>query len=105
VVPAAAPGMLTGPVLSLARAAGEAAPLLVVGATTGVFFTGNQGLFEQITEGRFTALPMVIFSFARQPASQGWPALVGAASLVLLALIFLMNGVAIYFRNRYEKKW
>ncbi|HEX5614599.1 MAG TPA: phosphate ABC transporter permease PstA [Acidimicrobiia bacterium] len=105
VVPAAAPGMLTGTVLSLARAAGEAAPLLVVGATTGVFFTGNQGLLEQITDGRFTALPMVIFSFARQPASQGWPALVGAASLVLLALIFLMNAIAIYFRNRYEKKW
>lgn len=105
VVPASVPGMLTGTVLSLARAAGEAAPLLVVGAVSGVFFAGAQGFVEQITSGRFTALPMVIFSWARQPATQGWNELVGAASLVLLALIFLMNGVAIYFRNRYEKKW
>ncbi|HSL56710.1 MAG TPA: phosphate ABC transporter permease PstA [Acidimicrobiales bacterium] len=105
VVPAAGPGILTGTVLALARAAGEAAPLLVVGAVTGVFFVGAQGIFEQITSGRFTALPMVIFSWARLPAGQGWNANTGAAAIVLLALILAMNGLAIYLRNRFERKW
>jgi phosphate transport system permease protein len=104
VLPSAAPGILTGTVLALARAAGEAAPILLVGAVSGVFFTGDQNVFEQVFQGRFTALPMVIFNWARQPAGE-WSELVGAASLVLVALIFMMNGVAIYFRNRYEKKW
>lgn len=105
VLPAAAPGVLTGTVLSLARAAGEAAPLLLVGAVTGYFSTGTQGLWEQIHTGKYTAMPIVIFSYARQPAAQGWPAVVGAASLVLVVLIFLMNGFAIWLRNRYERKW
>jgi phosphate transport system permease protein len=104
VVPDAMPGILTGTVLSLARALGEAAPLLVVGAVTGVFFAGAQGTFEQIFSGRFTALPMVIFNWARQPGPQ-WLAITGAASLILVALIVAMNGVAIFFRNRYERKW
>jgi phosphate transport system permease protein len=105
VVPAAGPGILTGTVVSLARAAGEAAPLLVVGAVSGVFFAGAQGFWEQITTGRFTAMPMVIFSWARLPANQGWNSLVGAAAVVLLALILAMNAVAIVLRNRYEQKW
>ncbi|MGH3666115.1 MAG: phosphate ABC transporter permease PstA [Egibacteraceae bacterium] len=104
VLPAASPGILTGTVLSLARAAGEAAPLLVVGAVTGVFFVGAQSLWEQITTGRFTALPMVIFSWARQPGAD-WVALTGAASFALLVLIVLMNGAALFLRNRYERKW
>ena len=104
VLPAALPGILTGTVLSLARAAGEAAPLLVVGAVTGVFFAGAQGFWDQVTTGRFTALPMVIFSWARQPGAD-WVALTGAASFVLLVVIVIMNGTALYFRNRYERKW
>lgn len=105
VVPAAAPGILTGTILALARAAGEAAPLLLVGAVTGVFFVGAEGLFEQIVSGRFTALPMVIFSWSRLPSGQGWGALVGAASVVMLGVVFLMNGLAIYLRNRLERRW
>jgi phosphate transport system permease protein len=104
-VPAAAPGILTGTVLSLARAAGEAAPLVLVGAVTGVFFVGAQGVLEQITSGRYTALPMVIFSWARLPSGRGWGTLVGAASVVLLVLILVMNGVAIWLRNRFERRW
>jgi phosphate transport system permease protein len=104
VLPAASPGILTGTVLSLARALGEAAPLIIVGAVTGVFFVGAQGTAEQIFSGRFTAMPVVIFNWARQPADQ-WAANVGAASLVLIVLIFLMNGVAIWLRNRFERRW
>lgn len=104
-VPAAASGILTGTVLSLARAAGEAAPLILVGASTGFFSTGNLGPVEQLREGAFTAMPVLIYTWSRLPASQGWPALVGAASIVLIAMVFLMNGIAIYLRNRYEQKW
>ena len=104
-LPNSLPGILMGTVLSLARAAGEAAPLLVVGAVTGVFFVGAQGFFEQIYSGRFTAMPMIIFSWARLPAGQGWAVNAAAAGFVLLLLVIFVNAVAIYFRNRYEQKW
>ncbi|GIU84254.1 MAG: phosphate ABC transporter, permease protein PstA [Acidimicrobiales bacterium] len=105
VFPSAVPGILTGTVLALARAAGEAAPLVVVGAVSGVFFVGADGFWEQITSGRFTAMPMVIFAWARLPASRGWHDLAAAAGLVLLVMVLLMNGLAIYLRNRYERRW
>jgi phosphate transport system permease protein len=103
VLPSAAPGILTGTVLSLARAAGEAAPILLVGAATGLLRTGSQSLVEQL-QGPFTALPVAIFSYARQPSAD-FRAVTAAASLVLLVMVLLMNGVAIWLRNRYEKKW
>lgn len=104
VLPSAAPGILTGTVLSLARAAGEAAPILLVGAATGLLRVGNTGLWDQITEGRFTALPVAIFSYARQPGDD-FRAVTAAASLVLVVLVFVVNGLAIYLRNRYERRW
>jgi len=103
VLPSAAPGILTGTVLSLARAAGEAAPVLLVGAATGLLITGKQTLWEQLT-GPFTAMPVIIFSYARQPAEEFRQA-TAAASLVLLVLVLLMNGFAVWLRNRYERKW
>ena len=103
VLPSAAPGILTGTVLSLARAAGEAAPVLLVGAATGLLRTGDQSLWQQI-QGPFTALPVAIFAYARQPG-EDFRSLTAAASLVLLVAVLLMNAVAIWLRNRYEKKW
>lgn len=103
VLPAAAPGILTGTVLSLARATGEAAPLLLVGAVTGTLITGDKDFFEQLS-GPFTALPVAIFSYARQTGDD-WRAVTGAAALVLLVLVLIMNGFAIRLRNRYERKW
>ncbi|MDJ0771222.1 MAG: phosphate ABC transporter permease PstA [Ilumatobacter sp.] len=103
VLPSAAPGILTGTVLSLARAAGEAAPVLLVGAATGLLRTGDQSLWEQV-QGPFTALPVAIFSYARQPGDD-FRSLTAAASIVLLVAVLFMNGVAIWLRNRYEKKW
>jgi phosphate transport system permease protein len=103
VLPAAAPGILTGVVLSLARAAGEAAPILLVGAATGLLRTGDQGFFEQLSEA-FTAMPVIIFSYARQPGDD-FRELTAAASVVLLVLVLFMNALAIWLRNRYQRKW
>jgi phosphate transport system permease protein len=104
VLPSAAPGILTGTVLALSRAAGEAAPLLLVGGITGLLRTGNLSLWEQITEGGFTSMPVAIFSYARQTGSD-FQAVTGAASLILLVLVIIINGLAIWLRNRFERRW
>ena len=101
VIPAALPGILTGTVLGIARALGEAAPLLVIGAV-GFYTTGNQDFVEQL-RGAFTALPMNIANFARLPA-ETWRGHAAAASVVLLVLVFLINLVAIVVRARISKR-
>jgi phosphate transport system permease protein len=101
VIPAAMPGILTGTVLAIARAMGEAAPLLVIGAA-GFYTTGNNDFLEQL-QGAFTALPMNIANFSRLPA-QTWRGHAAAASVVLLAMVFLINLVAIVARARISKK-
>lgn len=101
VLPAAMPGILTGTVLGIARALGEAAPLLVIGAV-GFYTTGNQDFVEQL-QGAFTALPMNIANFARLPA-ETWRGHAAAASVVLLVLVFLINLVAIVVRARISKR-
>ncbi len=101
VIPAALPGILTGTVLAIARAMGEAAPLLVIGAA-GFYTTGNNDFLEQL-QGAFTALPMNIANFSRLPA-QTWRGHAAAASVVLLAMVFLINLVAIVARARISKK-
>ncbi len=103
VLPSAAPGILTGTVLSISRALGETAPLLLVGAVTGFIATGGQSLVEQMRSS-FTTLPTVVYSYARQP-SQEFREVTSAAIIVLLAVILLVNAIAIVLRNRYERKW
>jgi phosphate transport system permease protein len=103
VVPSAAPGIFTGTVLTLARAMGETAPLLLVGALTGFFATGNANFFEQL-RGSYTSLPTVIFGWAGQPNAD-FRQLTAAAIVVLLAVLLTVNAVAIILRNRYERKW
>jgi phosphate transport system permease protein len=102
VLPYAAPGILTGTVLSLARAAGETAPLILVGAASG-FFANPGGFFDKFTSS-FAALPVTIFVWAKNPNAQ-FRALTAAAIIVLLVVILLVNAVAILLRNRYERKW
>jgi len=104
VLPYAAPGVFTGAILSLARAFGETAPLLLVGAVTGYLSTpGGRSIFE-ILQGKYTALPTQIFSFTKQ-IGEDWRANAAAAIIVLLVVILLVNTVAIVLRNRYERKW
>ena len=103
VLPSAAPGILTGTVLALARAIGETAPLLLVGAVTGFLATGNQTFLEQL-QGRFTTLPTIIFRWATLP-SDLFRRNASAAIIVLLLVIISANGIAILLRNRYERRW
>lgn len=103
VLPSAAPGILTGIVLSLARALGETAPILLVGAITGFLATGGASLYQQLYDP-FTTLPTIVFQYAGLP-SAGFRANTSAAIIVLLAFIFAANGIAIYLRNRFERKW
>lgn len=104
VLPYAAPGILTGTVLSLARAFGETAPLLVIGVATGFFSAGSAGLFDRIT-GTYTALPAVVLSWSRQADPVFKENLAPAAILVLLVVLFAANATAVLLRNKYERKW
>jgi phosphate transport system permease protein len=103
VLPVAAPGILTGTILSLSRAVGETAPLLLVGAVTGLLATGETGFFEQLF-GRYTTLPTIVYRWARLPQDD-FRLLTAAAIVVLLGLTLTANAVAILLRNRYERKW
>lgn len=105
VLPSALPGILTGTVLTLARAIGETAPLLVIGVATGYFApSGDATVFDQLT-GSYTALPVVVFSWSRQTQAEFADTLAPAAIVVLLAVLFVLNGAAIWLRNRTENRW
>jgi phosphate transport system permease protein len=103
VLPSAAPGIFTGTVLSVARAFGETAPLLLVGALTGFFTVGTGSMLEQL-RGNYTTLPTVIFSWSSLPEA-GFRRLAAAAIVVLLALLLVVNTTAIILRNRFERTW
>lgn len=103
VLPSAAPGILTGTILSLSRALGETAPLLLVGAVTGFLATGSQSLVEQL-RGEYVSLPTIIYAWSKEPDAD-FRALTFAAIIVLLVVILLANLAAIILRNRYERKW
>jgi phosphate transport system permease protein len=98
VLPAAIPGIATGVILAISRAIGEAAPLILVGAPIFIAFDPT-GL-----DSAFTVLPVQAFNWISQPQSE-YKDLAAAAILVLLALLLMMNALAIWLRNRYEQKW
>jgi phosphate transport system permease protein len=102
VLPNAAPGILTGSVLSMARALGETAPLIMVGAATG--FLATRGGFLASLQQRFTALPTLIFQYIKKPQPE-FQNLAAAGILLLMVLIFAVNLLAILLRNRYERRW
>lgn len=105
VLPAAAPGILTGTVLALARAFGETAPLLVIGVATGFFSAADGASFFERLTGSYTALPVVVFSWSRQSVGDFADHLAPAAIVVLLAVLLTANAAAIILRNRYERSW
>lgn len=104
VIPYALPGILTGTILTIGRAFGETAPLLLVGAVTGGFAVAANATVMERLQGPYTALPTVIFSWSRQPRAE-FRELTAAAIIVLLVLVLLINAIAIILRNRYARKW
>jgi phosphate transport system permease protein len=98
VLPASIPGIATGIILAVSRALGEAAPLLLVGAT--VFVTFDPTPFG---EG-YAALPVQIFSYAVRPQEE-LKTLAAAGIIVMLVVLLAMNSFAIWLRNRYEQRW
>lgn len=104
VLPYAAPGILTGTILTLSRAFGETAPLVLAGGVLGGFATRpGLGVVETL-QGPYTALPLIVYNWARQP-SEEFRQLSAAAIIVLLLIIMLLNAAAIVLRNRFERSW
>jgi phosphate transport system permease protein len=97
VLPLAMPGVLTGTILAVSRAVGEAAPLLLIGALAFVPFVPNGPLDE------FTVIPIQIFNWVSKPQPQ-FHEVAAAGSIVLLAVLLSLNAVAIILRNRYTRK-
>ncbi len=108
--PAALPGILTGIILALSRAIGETAPLVAIGALTYVNFLPGSDLFSaqfpwfnlKCLLDPFSALPIQIFNWLSRP-QKAFLTNAAAAILVLLALTFIMNSMAIVLRNRARK--
>lgn len=96
VLPMAYPGILTGAILALSRAIGETAPLVVVGALTYITFVPD-GI-----DAPFTALPIQIFNWVSRP-QRGFVINAAAGIVVLLVTMLILNGAAVYLRNRLQK--
>ena len=96
VLPAAMPGILTGTILSISRAMGETAPLMVVGAST--YITADpSGPFS-----KFTTLPIQIYQWTSRPQDE-FHSLAAAAIIVLLFVLLSLNAAAILLRNRFSR--
>ncbi len=97
VLPASASSIITGIILALSRAVGETAPLIVIGALAYVPFVAKTPMEE------FTVLPIQIFNWVSRP-QQGFITDAAAAIIILLGFVFIMNGVAVYIRNKAQRK-
>lgn len=96
-LPASFGGILTGIILALSRVVGETAPLIVIGALAYVPFAPETPMDS------FTVLPIQIFNWISRP-QHGFVENAAAAIIVLLLITFVMNGIAVYFRNKWQKK-
>jgi len=99
VLPLAMPGILTGTIIGLAQALGETAPLLLIGMNAFIPSIENLGLMEPAT-----SLPTQIFAWGDSP-ERGFVSRTSAAILVLIGFLVMMNLVAIYLRQKFERKW
>jgi len=97
VLPSAFGGIMTGLILAISRAIGETAPLIVVGALVYVPFVPESPMDE------FTVLPIQIFNWVTRPQA-GFVTNAAAAIIILLTFTFMMNGIAVIIRNRYNKR-
>ncbi|MEM9657780.1 MAG: phosphate ABC transporter permease PstA [Planctomycetota bacterium] len=97
-LPAATPGMMTGVILALSRALGEAAPLVAIGAATFVRF-----LPQDLVRDDFSAMPLQIFTWTDDPRVEFHEA-AATAIIVLLAVLILMNSTAVFLRYRFSRR-
>jgi phosphate transport system permease protein len=98
VVPLAMPGILTGTIIGMARALGESAPLLMIGMVA--FIVDVPSGFTDAA----TVLPVQVYLWADSP-ERAFVEKTSGAILVLLVLLILMNGAAVYLRRRFERRW
>lgn len=106
VLPVAVPAILTGSVLTIARAFGESAPLLLAGAQLSLFFSvaSDSSFYDLMLTQPYTALPIIVFNFARQPQAE-FAALTAASIVVLLVMLLSVNAAAVLVRDRYERRY
>lgn len=97
VLPSSIPGILTGAILSLSRAIGETAPLIVIGAVSYIAFVPHS-IFDS-----FTVMPIQIYSWSSLPQAE-FQNVAAAGIIILLLMLLSMNSIAIYLRNKYQKK-
>jgi phosphate transport system permease protein len=97
ILPISLPGILTGTILAVSRAIGEAAPMIAIAALAFVPFVPTSPL------DRFTVLPIQIFNWISRPQKE-FHSLAAAGIIVLLLLLIGMNAIAIYIRNRYQRR-
>jgi phosphate transport system permease protein len=97
VLPQAMPGVLTGTILALSRAIGEAAPMIMVGAAAYI------GFIPRSPMDQFTVIPIQIFNWVSMPQTE-FQAVAAAGSIVLLAALLTLNAVAILLRNKYSRR-
>ena len=97
VLPSAVPGILTGAILAMSRAIGEAAPIIFISALVYLTFDPTSPL------DRFTVLPIQIFAWVNEPRDE-YQGLAAAGIIVLLAILLGMNAIAIFLRNKYQRR-
>ncbi|MFD2705150.1 phosphate ABC transporter permease PstA [Salibacterium lacus] len=98
VLPASIPGILTGNILALSRAIGETAPLIMIGALTYIAF-----LPESIMS-QFTVMPIQIFNWTNRPQEE-FHMVAAAGIVVLLFMLLLMNSIAVFIRNKFQRRF
>jgi phosphate ABC transporter permease subunit PstA len=97
-LPSAVPGIATGTILGLSRAIGEAAPLLLLGVA------GSVGFDPTSLTSQFTALPIQIYDLSSR-SREAFQQAASAAIIVLLVMILVLNGLAIFIRNKFQRTW
>lgn len=98
ILPLALPGILTGTILALSRAIGETAPLITIGALTFIPYLPDS------LQSPFTALPIQVYNWVSRP-QQAFHANAAAAIIVLMVVLLLMNGTAVFLRNKFQKRF
>ena len=103
VLPSAMPGIMTGTILAMSRIMGEAAPLVVVGATAMILFDPEPLAALNGGNVNFTVIPIQIYFWTAEP-DHAWHSMAAAASIALICLLVAMNSIAIVLRQHFRQR-